>query len=60
MMCCLCNEKEGIHKYELDDQSTIDVCDECGKIIYGKQFKPVVFGRLFQIIMMLEYVKEHK
>ncbi|MGE5456563.1 MAG: hypothetical protein ACM3O4_05635 [Ignavibacteriales bacterium] len=60
MECCLCNEKEGVHKYKLIDQSTIDICDECGKIVYGIEFKPAVPDRLFHIIAMLEYVKEYK
>lgn len=60
MVCWLCNEKEGVHKYKLLDQSMMDICDECGKIVYGKEFKPPVPDRLFQIIMMLEYVKEYK
>lgn len=60
MVCCLCDQKPGVHKYELEDKSTIDICEECGQIVYGKEFKPVVSSRLFQIILMSEYVTDYK
>lgn len=60
MKCDLCNENEPKHKYILDDGSAIDICEECGAIVYGKNIHHVQPGRLFQIIALLEYVKAYK
>jgi ribosome-binding protein aMBF1 (putative translation factor) len=60
MKCDLCNEKESKYKYELDDKSTIDICEDCGSIVYGKNIHSVQPSRLFHIIALLEYVEAYK
>lgn len=60
MKCNLCNKNESIYTYILEDKSDIKICQDCGSIVYGKEFKPIIPGRLFQIILMIEYVKLYK
>lgn len=55
-MCDLCeSKKEGI-VYKLCDSSDIYICEDCGKLLYGKVFIPIIDSRLFHFIMLLEYV----
>lgn len=62
MVCCdICNGNDAIYKYILVDQSSICICESCGEIVYGKSFIPCIpNSRLFQIILMMEYIKQAK
>lgn len=61
MKCDLCREKEAVHNYVLEDGSSIEICEECGKIVYDKEFKQIIAeNRLFQIILMMESVSAYK
>jgi len=56
-LCDLCESKKESIVYVLCDGSNIYICEDCGKLLYGKEFKPVIDSRLFHLIMLLEYVE---
>jgi len=56
-LCDLCESKKESIVYTLCDGSNIIICEDCGKLLYGKEFKPVIDSRLFHFIMLLEYVE---
>lgn len=57
-MCNVCNQnKESPIVYTLNDNSTINICEDCGKIVYGVNLAPSYPDRLFHIINLIEYVK---
>ncbi|MDD2434801.1 MAG: hypothetical protein PHO63_00940 [Bacilli bacterium] len=61
MKCDLCWENDKAYNYILKDGSSIGICEECGEIVYGKEFIPIVPNdRLFQIIEMMQYVLNYK
>ncbi len=57
MVCDVCSKGVPVHKYILDDGSAADICDDCGKILYGRNIKHKQPGRLFELIAMIEFVK---
>jgi len=57
-MCVVCNQnKESPIVYTLNDNTTINICTDCGKIVYGVNLSPSYPDRLFHIINLIEYVK---
>ncbi len=58
--CAICNKDEAVYKYVLIDGSTIDICQECGEILYNKNIKLYCPDRLFHIITLTEYVGYYK
>jgi len=55
-MCNLCEENEVAHEYVLCDGSILYICEVCGRIIHGIEFKPIIDSRLFHVIMILDYI----
>ncbi len=60
MKCAICKELEGIHSYKLVDNSTINICNKCGEIVYGINFAPAFPEKLSHIIRLIEYINEYK
>jgi transcription initiation factor TFIIIB Brf1 subunit/transcription initiation factor TFIIB len=58
--CVICSENEVAYKYVLIDNSSIDICKECGEILYNKEIVPYCPDRLFHIIALMQYVRDYK
>lgn len=56
-MCKLCNEyREAPIKYILIDGSSIEICEECGKRLYGAIIEVKQAERFWHIVALINYL----